>query len=75
MDVRKLDVMPNQESFDGLLGRLLSVKAQVFEVDPLRFRAGKRQIAPGSADPFARVFQCVRVRNGTPPDPGVRPER
>ncbi len=67
--------MPNQETFDGLFGRLLSVKAQVFEVDPLRFRAGKRQIAPGSADPFARVFQRRQFRNGTPPDPRVGPER
>ncbi len=36
---------------------------------------GKRQIVPGSADPFARVFQRKQFRNGTPPDPRVRPER
>jgi hypothetical protein len=56
MNVGKLDPVLYEEALDGLFGCLLSVKAQIFKVNPFALSAGKREITACSAQPLARIL-------------------
>jgi hypothetical protein len=67
--------VPNQESLDGLFGGLLSMKAQIFEVNSFGFRPGESQVALecGSLLPLSFRPACwpcteARYRRANSPD-------
>lgn len=56
MYIGKFDAAPDQQCLDGLLGRLLDLKAQFFQIDMVDATPRQGKIASGAIQPLPRVI-------------------
>ncbi len=71
VDIRKLDFMGNQDSFNGLLRGLLCVETQILQIDIAPGGFCQEEVAAGSVEPFAGIFRRITCRHGRFLFPGV----